>query len=453
MATAVALAVRVMNARTLAASDPLASTGESGPEASGPLGPLLLAGLERLPEAVGPMGGALLLDALGCGVAAVVAARLLGPAVGMITGLLLAGYAPLLALATPGSPAPPTLLAVAILLGLVTPSNLPDATGRTRVRGVRFAGAGVVAALVVGFQPGWLVGLPLILLAPRVRRDPARGIRTLALTGGVAVGLAGVVLTAGRGPAALVHEPVPGALTPVAAERGMPAHSLAEGALAWRDPGETFAVLPQRISYLLNQIELSSSRRFDYQAAHSPWLVWAIGLGLLMPLALVGMARPPEPEIRAVHLVLAASLLPVLLLPVGALLRVPTLVPLAIFAATGIVTAATVVRDNQGEAFIAVLLLFGAGWVFTHLPVDESRATRDWVAAAELLLDRDRPLEAEEALDRARWIDPRHPEIYEAYVRVYRATDRPQEAASAEVQARVMRRVREAREAREGGGG
>ncbi|MBW3534748.1 MAG: glycosyltransferase family 39 protein [Gemmatimonadetes bacterium] len=284
-----------------------------------PLYPYLLAALYQLVgiselHAVRLVTG--VLDAGTCALVALMAFRRSGPVAGWAAGLSLAVFGPMIFFAADLNPVPFTLL---FLTGGVV---LLDGPAGAR----RFAGAGLLLGLAAATRPNVLLAGILGLAVPWARRLPRPALLTLAVGGGVALGVAPITLlnvaasgepvmltTSGGHNFYIGHNPMAEAqyMLPQALDGDIFASmkALAEDVerrpmddtevSGWyyrrglahvaADPGKEAALLGRRALLLLNDFEATTYANYYYQREFSPVLRWAPTLRWLLLLAAPGM--------------------------------------------------------------------------------------------------------------------------------------------------------------------
>ncbi|HEX7284172.1 MAG TPA: glycosyltransferase family 39 protein [Vicinamibacterales bacterium] len=359
------------------------------------------------------------LGSIGCVLTARVAARTLTPSAFLPAGLLQATYAPLIYLET-------AILAEALFIFLLTASlDLITGAGRHRYRWL-IAGAVLGAAIVV--RPTAMVLLPAYaIVAWRSQRE-----RFLSLVGATVAGLS--ILVA---PVVVQNWRVSG-LPMVQAYGGMNFYlgnrPTGDGAARARPGGEWDALegaasragstrndqdryylsrafeeisvrpiasvqlLGSKLMWTLQDEEIRDTHSYYFFRETMPLLQYLPSFGLLLALAVVGLAVRTPPSRWWLFGYFMAMLLSVVLLVVGTRYRMPLVPALFPFAGAGIAALLERMRLRDFKRAAVLGAMAAAVWGFSEIRTDEpSRNFAEEWALTGLSLLQERKLEESEA--------------------------------------------------------
>ncbi|HYG62614.1 MAG TPA: tetratricopeptide repeat protein [Thermoanaerobaculia bacterium] len=171
------------------------------------------------------------------------------------------------------------------------------------------------------------------------------------------------------------------------------------------DPLGWLAVLGKKALWLIQDDEIRDSHSFHFFAAEAPLLRWLPGWGLLFPLAVCGLwiaARKRSlPPLLAVYLlVMAASCV---LIVVASRYRLPLVPVLALFAGLAAVTLWDAARQRRTRDFSLLAGIAVAAWLAGHLWNHEPSRdfTEEWVMSGQSLENEGDLAAAESAYRRA----------------------------------------------------
>lgn len=383
------------------------------------------------------------MGAFTCLLAAETGAAWFGRRAGIVTGFILALYAPLIWIDA-------SIYAEGLLIFLMTTALWCIATNRHP------AVTGAVIGLATLVRPTALILLPLLLIAG-ARTWRARAI-LIAIAAAV---IAPVTIANWRA----MHEWVPiqsaggmnfylgnspardglpsarpgadweriepdaarhGASTPVAEDRYFTQKTIAE---IRQHPGAFLKLLGRKFVWTFQSEEIRDTHSF-YFFRHLVPLLWLPSFTVVFALAAAGafLADCRNRGVRIVAAYVVLTALTCIGLVIAARYRMPIVVGLALF--TGIVIARFPREPKRLALTAAVALAAGlATRIWTH-PASHSFA-EEWALTSESLTKEGNDLEAERDARQAIAIDPRNPLAYDALGLVLGASNRMPEAADA----------------------
>jgi 4-amino-4-deoxy-L-arabinose transferase-like glycosyltransferase len=145
---------------------------------------------------------------------------------------------------------------------------------------------------------------------------------------------------------------------------------------AWAEPGRFLAGLGDKTLTLVSSREMPRNldiylhRQWSPLLATLTWKVgaWGFPWGLLFPLAVVGLARPPGRQARALAALLGVLAATLVLVFVSARYRAPLLPLVAVFAAGGLMQILAAVQRRQLPDLAVIAALVLGGVVLSTVP-------------------------------------------------------------------------------------
>lgn len=405
-----------------------------------PLYPYILA-LEYLFTGTGNLFAArlfgIMVDSLTCAMIAVLATRHFSLFAGLVSGMITAFYGPMIFYSAELIVVPYTLFFVT--LGIL----LLDMNGGIRL----YMLSGLILGLAVGTRPDLIILAIPVICVSCVMINKGRIMKTLSLSAGILIAIM---------PISMANYAVSGKFILLTTSAGhnfyighnpssTAGYTLSESLdgdiflnmkrLAEKTEGKEFAdnevsqyyfkkamghiindpihelrITGKKALAAINDHEATTYADYYFQEEFSPVLRYSIGLGMLFPLAALGIIVYYRRYLLLTPVV--ASFLTIIMFFYVARFRMPAIPFLAIFAGGAVSAMIDYIRDLKKIRILVSFILVVCFFLISNIKLVEVDSSNEWNKAGVVLRVNKKYEEAEKALLRARQENPSNPNTY-----------------------------------------